>query len=59
MKSKPKEHLTIEAFGKSKKEKMKLVERSLEMANQEIKEWQKFKDICLRRLKSLKNKEDN
>jgi len=39
-----------------KKEKIKLMvelEKAIKMANEEIKEWNKFKDIALRKLSKL------
>mgnify|MGYP001609529341 FL=1 len=39
---------------KKEDKKIKETEKILETANQEIKEWQKFRDLCLRRLKRLK-----
>jgi hypothetical protein len=34
----------------------KEIENALELANREIKEWQKFRDICLKKLKNINNK---
>jgi len=42
-------------FNMKKKEEIKIIEKALKLANKEIKEWQKFKALGIKKLNVLNN----